>query len=179
MNNIHTNYYHYNNKLALAENVSIEPKYLKMPQSRQNKGYRCPCGFSQIRCLVYILGLGFSLWQTAVCLEKYLQFVRSTQVSMKKSTNTYLPALGIYVVIISGLCSYNTTYFFVPVVCPSFGFGFNTQFLESLNNSDEDYKKGSWIGNYSLDPLDSEIKMIYKNATLDVEKGINNNYIVN
>ena len=96
MNNIHTSYYHYNNKLALAENVSIEPKYLKMPQSRQNKGYRCPCGFSQIRCLVYILGLGFSLWQTAVCLEKYLQFVRSTQVSMKKSTNTYLPALGNY-----------------------------------------------------------------------------------
>ena len=70
------------------------------------------------------------------------------------------------------------TYFFVPVVCPSFGFGFNTQFLESLNNTDEDYKKGSWIGNYSLDPFDSEIKIIYKNATLDVEKGINNKYIV-
>ena len=70
------------------------------------------------------------------------------------------------------------TYFFVPVVCPSFGFGFNTQFLESLNITDEDYKKGSWIGNYSIDPFDSEIKMIYKNATLDVEKGISNKYIV-
>ena len=96
MTNIHTNNHYHDDKLTLAENVSFEPKYLKMPQSRQGKGYRCPCGFSQIRCLVYILGLGFSLWQTAVCLEKYLQFVRSTQVSMKKSTNTYLPALGIY-----------------------------------------------------------------------------------
>ena len=66
------------------------------------------------------------------------------------------------------------THFFVPVVCPSFGFGFNTKFLASLNITDEDYKKGSWIGNYSLNPVDSEIEMIYKNSTLDVEKGINN-----
>ena len=29
-----------------------------------------------------------------VCLEKYLQFTRGTQVSMKKSTEVPLPALG-------------------------------------------------------------------------------------
>ena len=79
--------------LYQRENVSLERKYLNMTQGFR-KGYKCPCGFTQIRIMVYTLGLGFSLWQTAVCLEKYLQFVRSTQVSMKKSTNTYLPAMG-------------------------------------------------------------------------------------
>ena len=69
-------------------------------------------------------------------------------------------------------CSHTHLFFFVLVVCPSFGFGFNKQFLESLNNTEDDFKKGNWIGNYSLDPLDSEVEMIYRNATLDVEKGM-------
>ena len=68
---------------------------------------------------------------------------------------------------------------FVLVVCPSFGFGFNKQFLESLNNTDEDFKEGNWIGNYSLDPFDSEVEMIYRNATFDVEKGINECSVLN
>ena len=79
-----------------------------MAHSRQNrKGFKCPCGFYQIRIVVYLLGLGFSLWQTAVCLEKYFQYVRSTQVSMKKSTNTYLPALGmtLFVIVLLFTCS--------------------------------------------------------------------------
>ena len=112
-------------------------------------------------------------------LSREISPVCQVNSGLHEEKHQHISACTGYIVIISGLCSYYTTYFFVPVVCPSFGFGFNTQFLESLNNSDEDYKKGSWIGNYSLDPLDSEIKMIYKNATLDVEKGINNNYIVN
>lgn len=69
-------------------------------------------------------------------------------------------------------------FFSVLVVCPSFGFGFNKQFLESLNNTDKNFKEGSWIGNYSLDPLDSEIEMIYRNATFDVEKGINKCFVL-
>ena len=56
--------------------------------------YRCPCAFTHVRLVVYIIGVVVSLWQTMVCLDKYLSFIRSTQVSMKKSTETYLPALG-------------------------------------------------------------------------------------
>ena len=101
MNNIHTNNHHYIKKFTSVENESFEPKHLKdMAQSRHSKGFKCPCGFYQIRIVVYLLGLGFSLWQTAVCLEKYFQYVRSTQVSMKKSTNTYLPALGVALLVI-------------------------------------------------------------------------------
>ena len=156
-------------KFTGVENIPSEEKHLKMSQSQRIKRYRCPCGFSQVKVLVYTLGLGFSLWQTAVCLQKYLQFVRTTQVSMKKSTNTYLPAMGMSTMpMFSGFFFY----LFILVVCPSFGVGFNISFLESLNNTDENFKKGMWIGNYSLDPLDSEIKMIYKNTTLDVEKGM-------
>ena len=56
--------------------------------------YQCPCAFTHVRLVVYIIGVVVSLWQTMVCLDKYLSFIRSTQVSMKKSTETYLPALG-------------------------------------------------------------------------------------
>ena len=168
MNNIHTNNHHYIKKFSSVENESFEQKEINMGQNRHGKRFKCPCGFYQIRIVVYLLGLGFSLWQTAVCLEKYFQYVRSTQVSMKKSTNTYLPALGIIC-----HCPLIYLFFFLLVVCPSFGFGFNKQFLESLNNTENDFKKGSWIGNYSLDPLDSEVEMIYRNATLDVEEGMN------
>ena len=94
MNNIHTNNHHYIKKFTSIKNESFEQKEINMGQNRHGKRFKCPCGFYQIRVVVYLLGLGFSLWQTAVCLEKYFQYVRSTQVSMKKSTNTYLPALG-------------------------------------------------------------------------------------
>ena len=107
MNNIHTNNHHYIKKFSSVENESFEQKEINMGQNRHGKRFKCPCGFYQIRIVVYLLGLGFSLWQTAVCLEKYFQYVRSTQVSMKKSTNTYLPALGmaLFVIVLLFTCS--------------------------------------------------------------------------
>ena len=57
------------------------------------------------------------------------------------------------------------------VVCPAFGFGFNRPFLESLNNTEWDFKEGNWVGNFSHDPLDSEVEIIYRNATFNIEKG--------
>ena len=56
-----------------------------MVQSGGGRRFRCPCGFGQIRVIVYIVGLVISLWQTAVCLDKYLQFFRSTQVSLNEN----------------------------------------------------------------------------------------------
>ena len=79
------------------------------------------CGFRHVRVVVYLVGLVISLWQVhctlsfhcclivvvfialfltiwilqvVVCLDKYLQYLRTTQVSMQKSTDTALPALG-------------------------------------------------------------------------------------
>ena len=43
---------------------------------------------------VIALFLTISMWQVGVCLDKYLQYLRTTQVSMQKSTDTALPALG-------------------------------------------------------------------------------------
>ena len=86
---------------------------------------------------------------------------------MKKSTNTYLPSLGKYSINVFSLCSF----IIVLVVCPSFSFGFNIPFLESINNTEDNFKKGNWIGNYSINLLDPEFQMIYKNATFNVEKG--------
>ena len=43
---------------------------------------------------VIALFLTISMLQVVVCLDKYLQYLRTTQVSMQKSTDTALPALG-------------------------------------------------------------------------------------
>ena len=126
MNNIHTNNHHYIKKFTSVENESFEQKEINMGQNRHGKRFKCPCGFYQIRVVVYLLGLGFSLWQTAVCLEKYFQYVRSTQVSMKKSTNTYLPALGMTLfAIVLLICTWNRSIFefiilfYLLVICHS------------------------------------------------------------
>merc|ERR1711923_474697 len=64
---------------------------------------------------------------------------------MKKSTDTYLPAL---------------------VVCPAFSHGYNESFLKSINLTSKSYKKGDWIGK----SLDDE-KSIFTKATYNIESG--------
>ena len=50
--------------------------------------------FVIIIVFAFIIALFLTMLQVVVCLDKYLQYLRTTQVSMQKSTDTALPALG-------------------------------------------------------------------------------------
>ena len=83
-----------------------------------------------LRTLVFSLCLGLTIWQSYVCLQKYLQFHQITEVKFTKSTDKYFPAF---------------------IVCPAYPVAYNGNMLKQFGiGSRNDYMKGNWKGNSSL-----------------------------
>ena len=86
---------------------------------------------------MFSVGLVLTLWQGFNCLEKYLQFKRSTRVKMIQSKNTLKPAL---------------------IICPDYDFAYNKTLLKQIGiSSVKQYKQGKWKGNSTEDPEDDQL----------------------
>ena len=82
-----------------------------------------------LRTLVFFLCLGLTIWQSYVCLQKYLQFHQITEVKFAKSTEKYFAAF---------------------IVCPAYPVAYNGNMLKQFGiGNSNDYMKGNWKGNSS------------------------------
>ena len=97
--------------------------------------------FYYTKVFMFSVGLVLTLWQGFNCLEKYLQFKRSTRVKMIQSKNTLKPAL---------------------IICPDYDFAYNKTLLKQIGiSSVKQYKQGKWKGNSTEDH-----KTIFKERVL-------------
>ena len=97
-----------------------------------------------LRAVVFSLCLGLTIWQSYICLQKYLQFHQITEVKFVKSIEISFPAF---------------------IVCPSYPVAYNGNMLKQFGiGSSNEYRKGKWKGNSSLNEKD-----IFNEVTYEIE----------
>ena len=96
------------------------------------------------KVMLFCIGLLLTSWRSWNCIEKYLEFSKSTRLKMVSSQDTLKPAL---------------------TLCPSYSYAYNERNLNNFGiSSRKDYRYGNWRGNSSLDP-----KEIFLNVTYNIE----------
>ena len=99
---------------------------------------------SQVQVLLFLIGLFLTLWRSFECINKYLEFSRSSHIEMTDQEDTLMPAL---------------------TICPDYFIAYNQEKLGKIGiGSFNAYKKGTWRGNSSDDA-----KTIFKTVTQDFD----------
>lgn len=85
----------------------------------------------KIRVLLFSIGLSLTLWRGYECLQKYFQANLSVQINMVDSHQTFVPSL---------------------TICPEYSRAYSETNLNKIGiGKANDYRKGEWYGNSTLD----------------------------